>query len=52
MFNVLLTKSCSIDIFVETLSIMFSLRRDNFEETDLSIKDKFDLILVVSTGGE
>ena len=52
IFNVLLDKSYSIDIVVKTLSDIFSRINDNFELIDLLIKDRFDFILVVSTGGE
>ena len=48
----LLIKSWSIDIFVRELSGVFSLKKDNFEEIDLSTKDRFDLMLVVSTDVE
>ena len=52
IFNVLLDKSYSIDIVVKTLSNIFSRINDNFELIDLLIKDRFDFMLVVSTGGE
>ena len=52
IFNVLLDKSYSIDIVVKTLSNIFSRINDNFELIDSSIKDRFDFMLVVSTGGE
>ena len=48
----LLDKSYSIDIVVKTLSNIFSRINDNFELIDLLIKDRFDFMLVVSTGGE
>ena len=52
IFNVLLDKSYSIDIVVKTLSNIFSRINDNFEFIDSLIKDRFDFMLVVSTGGE
>ena len=52
IFNVLLDKSYSIDIVVKTLSNIFSRINDNFELIDSFIKDRFDFMLVVSTGGE
>ncbi len=41
-----------MDIVVRELSGIFSRINDNFEETDLSTRERLDLMLVVSTDCE